>query len=290
MQTLRSKASLPPTPHGDILFCGNCEDYLDHWIQRKTQPFIDLVFTSPPYNLGKPYEERVALEEYLAWQERIITKTLKLLKPSGSLVWQVGNFVSNGHISPLDIELVPVFRRLGMQLRNRVVWHFGHGLHCKRRFSGRYEVALWFTRSDSYTFNLDAVRVPSKYPNKKHFKGPKKGELSGHPAGKNPEDFWYWAAWDNIPNVKSNHVEKTEHSCQFPIGLAERFVLALTNPGDLVFDPFAGIASAACAAVIHRRHHHSCEMSLLCCCLPLRRNLCRRSDKPQLDESLVFAE
>ena len=77
-----------------------------------------------------------------------------------------------------------------MSMRNRIVWHFGHGLHASRRFSGRYEVIMWFTKSDDYTFNLDAVRVPQKYPQKKHFKGPRRGELSGNPLGKNPGDVW----------------------------------------------------------------------------------------------------
>ncbi|MBQ7592778.1 MAG: hypothetical protein IJU48_00315 [Synergistaceae bacterium] len=74
-----------------------------------------------------------------------------------------------------------------MKLRNRIIWHFGHGLHCSKRFSGRYENILWFTKSDDYTFNLDDVRIPSKYPGKKYFKGAKKGELSGNPKGKNPK-------------------------------------------------------------------------------------------------------
>ncbi len=259
MNIVRQKANLPATPDANLLFCGDCEDYLDHWSEKKTAPFVDLVFTSPPYNLGKAYEEKVALNEYLAWQECVIKKVLRVVKPTGSLVWQVGNFVSNGHICPLDIELAPIFKKFGLKLRNRIIWQFGHGLHCRQRFSGRYEVALWYTVSDRYTFNLDAVRIPSKYPNKKHFKGPKKGQLSGHPHGKNPEDVWIFPVWDNIPNVKSNHVEKTEHPCQFPIGLVERFVLALTDAGDLVLDPFAGVASTACAAALHRRRHHSCE-------------------------------
>ncbi len=70
-------------------------------------------------------------------------------------------------------------------LRNRVVWTFGHGLHSPTRFSGRHETILWFTKGDNYTFNLDAVRVPQKYPGKRHYKGLKKGKFSGNPLGKN---------------------------------------------------------------------------------------------------------
>ena len=138
-------------------------------------------------------------------------------------------------------------------MRNRIIWRYGHGLHSRRRFSGRYEVVLWYTKSDSYVFNLDSVRVRAKYPSKRHFKGPRLGQFSSNPLGKNPEDVW------EIPNVKSNHVEKTEHPCQFPVGLIEKLVLALTNSGQLVFDPFAGVASAGVAAILHERRFWGCE-------------------------------
>ncbi len=202
-----------------VLFEGDCLDLL------KTIPdnTIKLVVTSPPYNLGKEYETRLHLQKYLDQQKKIITECARVLSDEGSICWQVGNYVDNGRIVPLDIVLYPIFESLGLQLRNRIVWHFGHGLHASKRFSGRYEVVMWFTKSNNYTFNLDPIRVPQKYPQKKHFKGPKKGELSGNPLGKNPSDIW------DIPNVKSNHIEKTIHPCQFPIELIERLVLSMTN-------------------------------------------------------------
>ncbi len=234
------------------LWLGDTETFLK---ALPKEPLFDLVVTSPPYNLGKEYEKKNSLELYLAWQHRIIDEIVPRLKPTGSLCWQVGNYVDNGQIAPLDIEFAPIFREYGLKMRNRIVWHFGHGLHTKRRFSGRYEVVLWYTKTDEYTFNLDAVRVPSKYPGKKYFKGPKTGQFSGNPLGKNPEDVW------SIPNVKSNHVEKTSHPCQFPVGLIERLVLSLTNSGDIVFDPFAGVASAGVAALIHDRRFWGVEIN-----------------------------
>ena len=166
----------------------------------------------------------------------------------------MGNYVENGSITPLDIELAPIFKELNLHLRNRIIWHFGHGLHNKNRFSGRYEVIMWYTKSDTYTFNLDDVRVPAKYPGKRSYRGENKGKLSGNPKGKNPEDVW------EIPNVKGNHIEKTNHPCQFPVGLIERLVLALTNENDLVFDPFSGVASSGVAALLHKRIFWGCEL------------------------------
>jgi len=205
-----------------------------------------LIVTSPPYNMGKSYEKKTSLDQYLEEQEKTIKKCVEILAPNGSICWQVGNHV-NSEIYPLDTILYPIFKKFGLHLRNRIIWHFGHGLHCAKRFSGRYETIVWFTKSDDYVFNLDPVRVPQKYPGKKSYKGNNKGEYSGNPLGKNPSDIW------EIPNVKSNHVEKTIHPCQFPVELVERLVLALTNEGDLVVDPYLGTGTTICAAILHNR-------------------------------------
>jgi DNA modification methylase len=220
---------------------------------------INLIVTSPPYNIGKDYEEKVALKTYLKNQEIIIKQLYTKLKNEGSVCWEVGNYVNNGEIYPLDIHFYDIFKGLGMKLRNRIVWHFGHGLHCKNRFSGRYETILWFTKTDNYVFNLDSIRVPAKYPGKRAYKGPNKGKLSGNPLGKNPSDVWKilendWAtAFWEFPNVKSNHPEKTIHPCQFPIELVERCILALTNKGDFILDPFCGVGTTLIAGLKHSR-------------------------------------
>ncbi len=226
-----------------VLYCGDTMDLL----KQIPNESVRLVITSPPYNIGKPYEQKLNLQEYVKQQELVIRDSVRITKNDGSICWQVGNYVENSAIIPLDVLLYPVFKKFKLKLRNRIVWYFGHGLHAKKRFSGRYEVILWFTKSENYIFNLDAVRVPQKYPNKKYFKGPKRGEMSCHPLGKNPTDIW------EIPNVKSNHPEKTIHPCQFPVELVERLVLALTNPGDWVVDPFVGVGSTAIAAILHGR-------------------------------------
>ena len=176
-----------------------------------------------------------------------------VLSDKGSICWQVGNYVEDGAIIPLDSLLFPVFQRLGLKMRNRIIWHFEHGLHCSLRLSGRYETIIWFTKSDDYVFDLDSIRVPQKYPGKKYFKGPKAGQYSCNPLGKNPGDVW------TIPNVKSNHVEKTGHPCQFPVELIERLVLALTRKGDWVFDPFLGTGTSIVAAIRRDRRGAGAE-------------------------------
>jgi adenine-specific DNA-methyltransferase len=235
---------------------------------------LQLVVTSPPYNIGKEYEQRLHLDAYVTQQAQIIAECVRTLRPQGSICWQVGNYVDQGAIIPLDTVLYPIFSELGLKMRNRVIWHFEHGLHCSRRFSGRYETIVWFTKSDEYVFNLDAVRVPQKYPGKKHFKGPRAGEYSCNPRGKNPGDLWV------IPNVKSNHVEKTEHPCQFPVELVERLVLSLTHEGDWVLDPFLGTGTTIIAAFRHGRRCVGAEV------VPKYTELARERIRREIDGTL----
>ena len=212
----------------------------------------ELIVTSPPYNTGKEYEEQTTLAAYIEGQRQTIEACVSVLSPTGSICWQVGHYIegsgTNKEAFPLDLVLYPVFKSFGLKLRNRIVWHFGHGLHERYRFTGRHETILWFTRDvDDYTFNLDPIRVPQKYPGKRAYRGPRKGKPSGNPLGKNPSDVW------DMPNVKANHVEKTGHPCQFPVALVERLILGLTNRGDLVVDPYIGVGTTAAASVLHER-------------------------------------
>ena len=248
---MAASAALTFSGHSDVFM--KCADNLAFMRPLKSGS-MSLVVTSPPYNIGKAYESRASLDSYVTAQKPVIAECVRLLSSDGSLCWQVGNHVHNGEIFPLDMVLYPLFQEHGLKLRNRIVWHFEHGLHCSKRLSGRYETILWFTKTDKYTFNLDPIRIPSKYPGKKYFKGPKLGQLSCNPLGKNPSDVWIF------PNVKNNHVEKTAHPCQFPVELVERLVLAMTKRGDAVLDPYAGVGSAVIAAIKHDRIGYGCDV------------------------------
>ena len=234
--------------------CLDCLEFLKEIPDNSVQ----LVITSPPYNIQKKYEKKkLSIDEYIESQRKIITECCRVLKDTGSIVWQVGNYVNKGEIIPIDIMLYPLFKENDMILRNRIIWAFSSGLHAKLRFSGRHEVALWFTKdTKNYKFFLDPVRIPQKYPNKKHFKGEKYGQLSSNPKGKNCGDVW-----ENIPTIKANHCERTSHPAQFPVELPERFVLSMTEPGDIVLDPYLGVGSSAIAAMKHNRIAYGCDIS-----------------------------
>lgn len=245
---LRIADRFSPSQH-IVLYPSDCLQLL----KQIPSDSIQLVVTSPPYNIGKEYETRLKLAHYLDDQAAVIGECVRVLSPRGSICWQVGNYVDKGAIIPLDALLYPIFMDLALTMRNRIIWHFEHGLHCSRRFSGRYETIIWFTKSDDYYFNLDPVRVPQKYPGKKYFKGPKAGEYSCNPLGKNPGDVWI------IPNVKSNHVEKTDHPCQFPVELIERLVLSMTQEDHWVLDPYLGTGTSIVAAIRHGRRGAGAE-------------------------------
>jgi len=109
-----------------VVFNGDCLELL----AEIPNDSVQLVVTSPPYNIGKVYEKRIELNEYVEQQARVIAGCARILRPSGSICWQVGNYVDKkeGYIVPLDSVLYPVFKGLGLKMRNRIIWHFEHGL------------------------------------------------------------------------------------------------------------------------------------------------------------------
>ena len=164
------------------IFEGDCVEFL----KQIPVGSAKLIVTSPPYNIGKSYEKRTTLQAYLASQRQTLELAVQILSSGGSLCWQVGNHVDAGEVFPLDVLLYPICVDLGLKLRNRIVWHFEHGLHCSRRFSGRHETILWFTKSDKYTFNLDPIRVPQKISREASLQRAATGRVHLQPAWEKP--------------------------------------------------------------------------------------------------------
>ena len=239
------------------MFKGDCLKLL----KKLPDESVSLVVTSPPYCMGKAYEDpHDDVQTFKELHTRIFDELYRVVKPGGSICWQVGYHVSDKCVVPLDYIIYDIFTSLSSAkpypfiLRNRIVWTFGHGLNSTRRFSGRHETVLWFTKGEQTVFNLDDIRVPQKYPGKRSYNGPNRGKLSGNPLGKNPSDVW------DIPNVKAKHVEKTEHPCQFPVAIPRRLIKALTARDDLVLDPFMGAGTTGVAAVVEGRRFVGAEL------------------------------
>lgn len=208
--------------------------------------------------MGKEYEKSTDYSDFIEAHREIIPEVIRITKPGGNICWQVGYHAKDSKLVPLDYFIYNLMEQFkDIVLRNRIIWTFGHGLHCKKRFSGRHELILWFTKGEKYTFNLDSVRVAQKYPGKRHYKGDKKGAPSGNPSGKNPSDVW------DFPVVNANHSEKTSHPCQFPHAIAQRLILALTNQDEVVCDPFFGSGTTAAAAIVENRKFVGSEIDQL---------------------------
>lgn len=239
------------------LYHGNCSKLL----KSISSESVDLVVTSPPYCMGKAYEDpHNDIDTFKQLHSEIFDDLYRIVKVGGSICWQVGYHVSDTCVVPLDYIVYQIFTDLSCKfkepliLRNRIIWTFGHGLNSTTRFSGRHEMILWFTKGEEIHFNLNDVRVPQKYPGKKAYRGINKGKLSGNPFGKNPSDVW------EIPNVKAKHVEKTIHPCQFPVAIPQRLIRALTSEGDLVIDPFMGSGTTGVSAVLEDRRFAGAEI------------------------------
>jgi adenine-specific DNA-methyltransferase len=229
-------------PRAFAVFRGDCMSLLSHM----SNDTVDITITSPPYCIGKSYEsESTTTKDFIRAQKEVLPEIVRVTKPGGSICWQTGYHVTNGAVFPLDYAIYDILRDCReINLRNRIIWTFGHGLHSSTRFSGRHETILWFTKGNSYKFHLDSIRIP---------------------LGKNPGDVW------EMPNVNANHVEKTEHPCQFPIALAQRLIRALTPADGLVFDPFLGVGSTGAAAVIEKRRFVGAELNLRYAGISLKR-------------------
>lgn len=213
--------------HGDVL---NIADIVE-------SESVDLVVTSPPYNIGKEYEDILASSDYLSFSDEWISEMDRIVSQSGTFWLNIGFYKESDdrQYIPWEYELYPrIKEKTSFSLVQQVIWHYKAGLNCKLRFSPKKETWLYYVKDlDDYVFNLDDVRVPHKYPNQS-----KNGELKVNPNGKNPGDVW------DIPKVTSgknrSSPERTDHPAQFPEDVIERIIQVSTNPGDLVVDPFLG--------------------------------------------------
>lgn len=212
---------------------------------------VSLHFTSPPYNLGKKYGDGASADVmrytyFHGWLAMVISEIARTLKPGGVVCLNTGKTRDwDNTLMPMDVMLFEDLRRSGLTFQSRVIWEIKHGLTPLHRLSDRHETILVFSKGDQATFNPNAARKPQLHPDKRAYKGPNKGKLSGNPYGAHPSDVW-----GDISNVSHNHPDRAlgDHPAQFPVGLAKRAIMLYSRPGELVCDPFRGSGSTAVAA------------------------------------------
>lgn len=224
---------------------------------------IAMHFTSPPYNLGKAYgncpsADAMRYTYFHGWLMQVISEMARTLKPGGVICLNTGKTRDwQNQLMPMDVMIYEDLRKAGLTFQNRVMWPVTHGLTPKTRLADRYETVLIFSKGDQITFNPNAARIPQKEPGKRAFKGPRRGQLSGHPLGAFPTDVW-----TDIPQVGHNHPDTKlgKHPAQFPVKLAKRAVLLYTLPGEVVCDVFCGSGSLMVAAKETCRSFTGCDL------------------------------
>ncbi len=204
---------------------------------------FDLTVTSPPYNIGKEYEDVLPLNEYLKWCEKWINEVHQLTSPDGSFWLNLGYLSIDSRAKAIPIAYL-LWEHIPFFLIQEIVWHYTAGVAGRKFYSPRNEKFLWYVKDyDAYTFNLDAVRDPNvKYPNQR-----KNGKLKVNPLGKNPGDVWKFPKVTSGRNRSST--ERTSHPAQFPEAVIKRIIKASSDPGDLIFDPFLGSGTTASVAL-----------------------------------------
>lgn len=248
---------------GFILYHGDSVELLGRLSDHEIQ--IDLTITSPPYNIGKEYEETTSVEEYIEWCEKWMRQIYELTRNSGTFCLNVGYLEVPGRGLCVPIPYL-LWNKSKFYLLQEVVWHYGAGVSSKRRLSPRNEKWLLYVKTPKdYTFNLDAIRDPNvKYPNQK-----RNGNFRCNPLGKNPSDVWTFPKITTGNNRSSR--ERTGHPAQFPLGIVERLVKAFSNDGEIIIDPFSGSASAGIAAIAFGRLFIGIEKKLEYCRLAVER-------------------
>src|SRR5438874_10210201 len=210
---------------------------------------VDLAFADPPFNIGygyDVYDDVRGKDEYLAWTDRWLTAVRRVLKPDGSLYVAIGDEYA--------AEVKVALDRLGLTLRNWIVWHYTFGVNCSKKFNRSHAHIFYYVVDPKrFTFNADAVRVPSA-------RQTTYADRRANPSGKLPDDTWVLRPQEDpsqlrpdadtwyVPRVCGTFRERTGHPCQMPEAVLERIIRVASNPGDVVLDPFAGSGTTLAAA------------------------------------------
>ena len=194
---------------------------------------VDLVHSSPPYNIDKPYElslsDKGSMNDYRTFLRRSVTQLKRVVRPGGSIFWQTGYTQSGGdsrEIVPIDLLSYQFFQQESNRflLWDRIIWRYWGGHAFTKKFTNKHETIMWYVKEGAEPdFSADAVRErPKEYDKRNNF------------WGRNPGNVW------EVDRVAFGSTEQTSHIAVFPEEISERIVRACSKPGDFVLDPFAG--------------------------------------------------
>ena len=195
-----------------------CGDALDE-LKKISPQSIDLIIADPPYNLGKNYgngSDKKEFDDYIDFSKKWTLEATRILKPTGTLYVFMGFRFISYIFQILEKENELLFN-------NWICWHYTQGIGKKKGFSPRHDDILMFTKGEKFKFNLDYIRVPQKFY-----------RSINNMRGANPGDVWEFS------HVHYCNENRQDHPTQKPEGLIERMILASSDEGDTVLDPFSG--------------------------------------------------
>jgi site-specific DNA-methyltransferase (adenine-specific) len=227
----------------NTIICGDCIEEL----AGLQKPIADLVFADPPFNIGYKYDryrDKRQRKTYVEWTASWMKLCSSALKPHGTM------YIAIGDNHAADVKKIA--DRLGLSMRNWIIWHYTFGQQTKNKFARSHTHILYFVKNSRYfTFNASAIRIPSD-------RQLVYNDRRANAGGKMPDDVW-----KNYPRVCGTFKEREGwHPCQMPLLLLQRIVATSSNPGDLVLDPFAGSGTTAVAAAILGRKYLGIELSM----------------------------
>lgn len=227
--------------------------------------FVDLLFLDPPYNLTKYWNSHgfkaMALEEYSSWIDSWITSLHRVLKPTAS-IYMCGDWRSSPAIYSVASKHFIV--------RNRITWERDKGRGAKTNWKNNSEDIWYCTVSDRYKFNVDSVKLRRKVM-------APYTDSRGHPKDWNRTDHGDYRLthpsniWTDITVPFWSMPENTKHPTQKPEKLLAKIILASSNEGDVVLDPFLGSGTSAVVAHKLGRRYVGIEIDAWYCCLALKR-------------------
>jgi len=240
-------------PNGQ-LWCGDSIE----WLKNMEDESVDLIFADPPYNIKKAdWDNFESQEKYIAWSLKWIKEAARVLKNTGSLY--ICGF------SEILADLKHPSSRYFKSCR-WIIWHYKNKANLGKDWGRSHESILLFRKSKKFTFNVDEVRIPYgehtlKYPShpqaetSQYGNGKNKKIWTPNPLGAKPKDVI------EIPTTCNGMHEKTPHPTQKPEELVRKIILASSNEGDLVIDPFCGSGTSSVCAEQLRRKWKSCDIS-----------------------------
>ena len=239
-------ADFAETKHS--IFVSDCLEFL----KRIPDNSVQLIICDPPYNIKMAGWD--VWENYIAWASEWLSEAERVLSPSGCMAIFGGLQYQDEADSGDLLGILSHMRKSSvMKLINLIVWNYPNGMSAHRFFASRHEEILLFAKTKKYYFDLDSVREPYDQKTKEIYKKDKRLNHATIEKGKNPTNVW------KISRLNSNSKERVGHLTQKPRLLIQRLVRALSYPGSIVLDFFAGSCSTVRVAIEEKRHSLACD-------------------------------